>query len=298
MSTICITHLAVLCNYAPCSDTCIVLHVNSIRVIRVPYEYTVNWQQIPLFNFQSFRNYRRNHNGFFLLFSLSFFLFPNDRARQIPKQLFLGQYLLNRKRRARKKKKKIKGRSDQGEICGSCLPVLCAHDWIWGRLQATRRLWEIKEVPCFALHTSNTINNAFSCPTCRAQWPECAHTHAHTLYKGLQQCLAFDYTVCWVQEQRWVQVDSYLGASEGCWRKVRILVEMHFNKTWLSNQQVISLWPMLSTSLYTQMGIKLHIVNSFRWAQGFTQTIDEFLFILFIAVFDLTHFPVWSWMIQ
>lgn len=106
MSTICITHLAVLCNYAPCSDTCcIVLHVNSIRVIRVPYEYTVNWQQIPLFNFQSFRNYRRNHNGFFLLFSLSFFLFPNDRARQIPKQLFLGHYLLNRKRRARKKKK-------------------------------------------------------------------------------------------------------------------------------------------------------------------------------------------------
>lgn len=128
MSTICITHLAVLCNYAPCSDTCCIgLHVNSIWMIRVPYEYTVNWQQIPQFNFQSFRNYRRNHNGFFLLFSTSFSLFLNDRAKQMPKQLFLGQYLLNRKRRGRNKKKKIKGRSDQGEICGSCLPVMCAH---------------------------------------------------------------------------------------------------------------------------------------------------------------------------
>ncbi len=106
MNAICITHLAVLCNYAPCSDTCcIVLHVNSIRVIRVPYEYTVNWQQISLFNFQSFCNYQRNHNGFFLLFLLSLLLSSNDKARQIPKQLFLGQYLLNRKRRGGEKKR-------------------------------------------------------------------------------------------------------------------------------------------------------------------------------------------------
>lgn len=72
MSGICITHLAVLCNYAPCSNTCRnVLHVNSIWVIREPYEYTVNWQQISLFNFQSFCNYQRNHNGLFLLLSHS-----------------------------------------------------------------------------------------------------------------------------------------------------------------------------------------------------------------------------------
>lgn len=198
MSTICITHLAVLCNYAPCSNTCcIVLHVNSIPVIRVPYEYTVNWQQIPQFNFQSFHNYRRNHNGFFLFSSHTPSLcFPNDRARQIPKQLFLGQYLLNGKKKRKKgEKKKIKGRSDQGEICGSCLPVLCAHNWFWGRLQATRRLWEIKEVPCFALHTSNTINNAFSCPTCRAHGPRVRAPTPHA-YNGLQQSLAFNQTVC------------------------------------------------------------------------------------------------------
>lgn len=48
----------------------------------------------------------------------------------------------------------------------------------------------------------------------------CTHAHMHT-YKGLQQCLTFNYTVCWaVQEQRWVQVDSYLGPGEGCWRYV------------------------------------------------------------------------------
>lgn len=129
MSTICITHLAELCNYAPCSDTCcIVLHVNSIRVIRVPHEYTVNWQQIPQFYFQSFCYYPKTHNGFFLLFTLSLSrFFSNDRERQIPKQLFLGHNLLNRKRRGREGKK-IKERSDQGEICGSCLRVLCAHD--------------------------------------------------------------------------------------------------------------------------------------------------------------------------
>lgn len=61
---------------------------------------------------------------------------------------------------------KIKGRGDQGEICSSCLPVPLAR----GRLcaVATHRLKEIKGVPCLALHTSNTINNAFSWPTSRA----------------------------------------------------------------------------------------------------------------------------------
>lgn len=57
--------------------------------------------------------------------------------------------------------------------------MLCAHDWIWRRLQATQRLWEIKEVPCFALHTSNTINNAFFLPylqsTVAREWSQ---THA------------------------------------------------------------------------------------------------------------------------
>lgn len=240
MSTICITHLAVLCNYAPCSDTCcIVLHVNSIRVIRVPYEYTVNWQQIPLFNFQSFRNYRRNHHGLFLLFSLSLPL-SLWQCKTNTRTIVPWAVFLNRKKKRKKEKKKIKGRSDQGEICGSCLPVLSAHDWIWGRLPATRRLWEIKEVPCFALHTSNTINNAFSYPTCRAQEPKCAHSHMDT-HNSLQRCLALNYTVCWaVWEPRWVQVDSYLRASEDCW-KVKTLVEMHFNKMWFSNQKDISL---------------------------------------------------------
>lgn len=216
----------------PRSDTCcIVLHVNSIPVIRVPYEYTVNWQQIPLFNFQSFHNYWRNHNGLFPLLSLPLSLsLAKDRARHIQKQLFLGQYLLKKKKR-KKEKKRIKGRSDQEEICVSCLPVLCAHDWIWGRLQATRCLRQIKEVPCFALHTSNTINNAFSCPTCQAQGPECTRSHTHNS-KGLQRCLAFNYTVCWtVLGQWWVQVDSYLRACEGFIRQVRSLTEMHFNRT-------------------------------------------------------------------
>lgn len=34
------------------------------------------------------------------------FLFPIDKARQIPKQLFLGQYLLNRKKEKEERKKK------------------------------------------------------------------------------------------------------------------------------------------------------------------------------------------------
>lgn len=46
------------------------------------------------------------------------------------------------------------------------------------------------------------------------------------------------------------------------------------------------------------MGPKLHILNFLRWA-GFTEMIKAFfLFILFIATFDLAHSPVWSWMIE
>lgn len=61
---------------------------------------------------------------------------------------------------------KNKGRGDQGEIRGSSLPVPLAR----GRLYvgATHLLKEIKGVPRLALHTSNTINNAFSWPTSRA----------------------------------------------------------------------------------------------------------------------------------
>lgn len=236
MSTICITHLAALCNYAPCSDTCcIVRHVNPTGAIRVPYEYTVNWQQIPPFTFQSFRNYRGNHNGLILLFTLSlcpslslslsrsFCLFPSDGAGQIPKQLFLGLYLLKGEKNGIWKgiKGKIKGRSDQGESCGSCLLVLCAHSWIWGRLQSTWRLWEIKEVPCFALHTSNTINNAFSCPTCRVQHPSAGtHTQTHTAkqththtHSGLQHCLILNWNVCWAVREMMGQIDRNLRAS-------------------------------------------------------------------------------------
>lgn len=78
---------------------------------------TVNWQQISMFYFQSFCYYSKHHNCFFFRS-----LLPNDRERQIWKYVVHGQRLLNRGRG-----KKIKGKSDQGEICGSCLPVQSTH---------------------------------------------------------------------------------------------------------------------------------------------------------------------------
>lgn len=120
----------VFCNYVPCSNTrCIALHVNSIRVIWVPYEYTLNWQQIPLFNFQSFGNYRRNHNGLFLLFSVSLSpaLSPLSQWQRKTNSKMIVPWAVSLEEREKRKtereeKKKDKGRSDQGEICGSCLP--------------------------------------------------------------------------------------------------------------------------------------------------------------------------------
>lgn len=89
MSTICIPRSGVLRNYAPCSDTCcIVLHENSIRVIRVPYEYTVNWQQIPLFIF----NRSAITSGIIMAFcfsphSLPFFFFPKVMVKTNTKRI-------------------------------------------------------------------------------------------------------------------------------------------------------------------------------------------------------------------
>ena len=99
MSTICITHLAVLCNYAPLFRYMphVYIGVNSIRVIRMPHEYTLHRQQIPHFYFLT----QRFITAFCFSSRTLSLSFPMTRQRQIPKQLFLGQYLLNRKRRGR-----------------------------------------------------------------------------------------------------------------------------------------------------------------------------------------------------
>lgn len=155
MSSICITHSAALRNYAPCSVTrCIALHVNSIQLIRVPHEYTFNWQQICPVYFCLFVISLRMLLEFFLpsLLTLSYLMTNTKTADPWAVSPNLEE--------------KIKGRGDQGEICGSCIAVPSAHGLLWAG--ATHLLKEIKGVPRLALHTSNTINNAFSWPTSRA----------------------------------------------------------------------------------------------------------------------------------
>lgn len=183
-----------LCNYAPFSDTrCIVLHENSIRVIRVAYEYTVNWQQIPLFIFSRSAITR----GFIMAYcfsSLLFSFFPNDRVRQIPKQLFLGQYPLNRKRTGRLKEE-IKGEVIEEEFA-ALASQWCVHTTEsegdcrrHGVYERSKRFFDLLCIP----QTLSIIHFPAQ-PAEHIGLTLYMHTHVHK-YNSLQQCLAFNYTV-------------------------------------------------------------------------------------------------------
>lgn len=105
----------------------------------------------------------------FSSYSLPLSLLLNDRGRQITKQLLLGQYLLNRKEE-RKRGWGGGGREDKrGEVIKEKFVALasrcCVHT---SESEGDCRRHAVSERSkgflARLLHTSNTINNAFSLP--------------------------------------------------------------------------------------------------------------------------------------
>lgn len=153
----------------------------------------------------------------FSSYSLPLSLLLNDRGRQITKQLLLGQYLLNRKR----------GKEEGGEIKGE--------KWsrrnLWllppGAVRTPANLREIAgDTPsmrdqrgsslCFCIPQTLSIMH-FPCPTCQAQWPERARTHART--HGMAHSSAWHLTALSAEKFSgggWARVDSYTEGSKCC----------------------------------------------------------------------------------
>lgn len=132
----------------------------------------------------------------FSSYSLPLSLLLNDRGRQITKQLLLGQYLLNRKRGKEEGGKKDK----RGEVIKEKFVALasrcCAHtSESEGDCRRHAVYERSKGFLALLLHTSNTINNAFSLPYLPSTVAR-TRTHARThTWNGPQQRLAFDCTV-------------------------------------------------------------------------------------------------------
>lgn len=126
----------------------------------------------------------------------------------------------------------------------------------------TQCLWEIKEVPCSALHTSNTLNNVFSYLLSTVDRARSSNTCTHAMACGSTWHLTI-LSAVQLSSKDGDSLAATLGlanVTEGRWEHGALI------KTWSS------LMPVTSQR-----------VNFLRLAQGLTAKIGEFPSKWFIA---------------